>query len=192
MDDDLDETTSPRRRVLAPGVPSVTQQIGPWVVTYSWPKDADQGGPWAVTITPSPDATDNEVAGGIASTLVRQIDFRAAGEEWRAKSEHIAERDERIGKRQSAELRSLVANGITDEYLATLAQTYVRLVMTGEKSIVRRLAELVDKSPETIKIHLKEARKRDLLTTVKGRAGGHLTSKSRQILDGLQGRKPRR
>ena len=44
------------------------------------------------------------------------------------------------------------------------------------------LAELVDKSPETIKIHLKEARKRELLTTVKGRAGGHLTSKARQIL----------
>lgn len=189
MEESLDEPLSPLRRVRALGVPSVTQQIGPWVVTYAWPKDVDQGGPWSVTITPGPDATDNEVAGGIASTLVRQLDFRGAGEEWRAKSEHVAERDERVGKRQSAELRSLVAVGITDEYLATLAQTYVRLVMTGEKSVIRRLAELVDKSPETIKIHLKEARKRELLTTVKGRAGGHLTSKARQI---LQIGKPRR
>ena len=182
MEENLDESLSPRERVRGFGVPSVEQQIGPWVVTYSWPKDVGQGGPGAVTIAPSRDATEEDVAGGIASTVVRKLDFRAASEEWRSKLELVAERDERVGKRQSAELRSLVAVGITDEYLATLAQTYVRLVMTGEKSVIRRLAELVDKSPETIKIHLKEARKRELLTTVKGRAGGHLTSKAGQIL----------
>ncbi|GDY54216.1 hypothetical protein SVIO_048390 [Streptomyces violaceusniger] len=43
---------------------------------------------------------------------------------------------------------------------------------------------VTDKRPETIRSHLKEARKRDLLTTVPGKAGGQLTTKAREITNG--------
>jgi hypothetical protein len=54
------------------------------------------------------------------------------------------------------ELRDLAAEGITEKYLTQLALVYVWLVMDGERSVTKRLAEIVGKSPETIKIHLKE------------------------------------
>ena len=58
------------------------------------------------------------------------------------------------------ELRDLAAEGITEKYLTQLALVYVWLVMDGERSVTKRLAEIVGKSPETIKIHLKEAQTR--------------------------------
>lgn len=160
----------------------VTENIGPWEVEYLWPTTIEQGGPWTVTIRPSRDATDSDLAGGISSTVARQLDFRLAAKQWRQRRQKSIEQSERVDKKRAQRLQKLLAGGITDEYLAWLGRTYVTLVSDGEESVTARLAELVDKKPETIKIHLKEARKRQLLTMVKGRAGGHLTDKARQLL----------
>ncbi|NMN93556.1 hypothetical protein [Antrihabitans stalactiti] len=160
----------------------ITEQIGPWEVEYLWPAAAEQGGPWTVTIRPATGATPTDLAGGISSTIARQLDFQQAAKEWRKQRKQTDTRSERVDTKRAQRLQKLVAVGITDEYLAWLAKTYVALVSEGERSVTARLAELVDKKPETIKIHLKEARKRELLTMVKGRAGGHLTDKSREIL----------
>lgn len=51
-------------------------------------------------------------------------------------------------------------------------------------NVTAYLAELTHKRPEAIRGHLKEARKRDLLTTVPGKAGGQLTRKAREITPG--------
>ena len=161
---------------------TVTELIGPWLVEYHWPADADQGGPARITISPHAEAAPADLAGGLSSTVVRQLDFRKAAKEWRRLRRRGEEAVDPARRKLAQRLQGLVSDGITDEYLAALADTYVTLVSEGEASVTTSLAELVGKKPETIKIHLKSARKRGLLTTVKGRAGGNLTDEARRIL----------
>ena len=142
-----------------------------------------------------PPATPEDVAGGLSSTVVRQLDFLRAADDWRESRDSMRSL---TGKRRtyehvraemieslSAALRAALSGGISDTYLATLSQGYVALVRIGDRSVTATLAEAAGKAPETIRAHLKEARKRDLLTTVRGRAGGRLTDKAEAILAGL-------
>lgn len=167
---------------------NVTQEIGPWQVAMAWPRGADQGGPFWIDVRPNPSARPEDLAGGLSSTVLRKVDFRAAGEQWRALHDTSAEHRELVAGLGddfgdvSHALRIGVADGLTDEYLALLAATYVAAVRLGRESVTQNLAEMVGRRPETIRAHLKAARAQGLLTSVKARAGGRLTEKAEEIL----------
>ncbi|KAA6214099.1 hypothetical protein CP973_33715 [Streptomyces albofaciens JCM 4342] len=163
----------------------ITQDIGPWRVLLCWAADADPAsGPTRVLITPRPDADPADTQGGVASTVLRQIDFKKAGEQFRSVRPTSTERE--IGQDPEGEgLRWLLnSEGVSDAYLAFLAESYVRAVSQAVPNVTAHLAALAHKRPETIRGHLKEARKRDLLTTVPGKAGGRLTPKAAEIVTG--------
>ncbi|MET8825095.1 hypothetical protein ABZX40_12425 [Streptomyces sp. NPDC004610] len=163
----------------------ITQDVGPWRVLLTWASDADPAsGPTRVLITPHPDADPASIQGGTSSTVLRQIDFKKAGDQFRAA--RPTDTLHEVAQDTEAEaLRWLLATeGVSDAYLAFLAESYVRAVARAAPNVTAHLAELTHKRPETIRGHLKEARKRDLLTTVPGKAGGKLTIKAREITTG--------
>ncbi|MFD0393841.1 hypothetical protein ACFQ3Z_21605 [Streptomyces nogalater] len=63
-----------------------------------------------------------------------------------------------------------------------LAAVYKTAADAGEAAPVQWLARRIKRSPETVKGHLKQARRDGLLTTIAGKAGGELTDKAKAIL----------
>lgn len=166
----------------------VMQEIGPWQVHIEWPPNADQGGPWYLTVRPNPQASPEELTGGLSTTVLRQVNFQAAANEWR-KFAGVTDRHATVFREFQEHINNLdhalkdrIDKGVNESYLAWLSLAYVYLVNAGEDSVTRNLAELVGRQPETIRAHLKMARAAKLLTTVKGKAGGHLTEKSEAII----------
>src|SRR5690606_18496541 len=161
---------------------ALTQRIGPWSVLMEWPMEAEQG-PHRIEIRPAEDAGTDEVAGGLSSTVLLQVDFQMGKSEFRKLVEQTStlNRAYAVGM-HPARLRELVGQGISDAYLAHLAQAYVDLVRLGEQSVTAKLAEMVGKSPETIRQHDKRVRKAGFLTTITGKAGGRLTDKAYAVL----------
>lgn len=139
-----------------------------------WPT-GDQGGPHELHITPADNANPEDVAGGISSVLLRRINFQAAIRERQPTSET---EKEAIG----GILRKLLAAGISDTYLAMLANTYVRYVHRGQPALTDTLARMIGKRPDTVKQHLKRARQAGMLTTASGKAGGNTTQKADHII----------
>lgn len=153
------------------------QRIGPWDVWMEWAEDADQGGPVRLIIEPAENAQPLEYAGGISSTVLRQIDFQEAIDQWRRETPGTV-----LDEHFTAKLRELLAEGVSDTYLAYLTHVYVGMVRAGEKRITAQLADAVGKRPDTVKAHLKTARKRELLTVVPGKAGGHPTDRALELM----------
>ncbi|WIM87716.1 hypothetical protein PT015_23275 [Candidatus Mycobacterium wuenschmannii] len=161
----------------------IEQRIGPWQVALAWPDDADQGGPVEISIKPYADATDDELIGGLSSTVLRHIDFRAAREKWVAIKAHGLDRPDGLATLRDAQLRKVLErDGVTDTYLALLANAYIQLTRAGESSVSKRLAEATGRSPDTIKQHLHRVRKEGMLTAISGKAGGLLTMKAVEII----------
>lgn len=175
---------------------SVTQRIGPWEVQLGWPDDPSQVGPVSITITASSDATDDQLIGGLSSTVLRQIDFPAARSDWHV--ERLVERagspdssapqgspkwspwtaEEVMESRTQDIKKALTDGGVSDGYLALLAEAYVALVGSGERSVAKKLAEMTGRSPDTMKQHLHRVRRAGMLTSIPGKAGGLLTAKA--------------
>lgn len=166
----------------------ISQEIGPWQVHMEWPRATDQGGPRWITVRPRPDASEDELAGGISSTILRQVDFTAAGTAWRqaaarldpdrAELIDLANRSIVLSQALRAEFER---NGMSDEYMALLAVAYGEVVSAGERSVNANLAALVGRRPETVRGHVKAARARGFLSSVKARAGGHASDEAREI-----------
>ncbi|MFX1783461.1 Rrf2 family transcriptional regulator [Prescottella equi] len=172
---------------------SVVQRIGPWQVELGWPDDSFQVGPVSITITAAPDATDDQLLGGLSSTVLRQIDFPAARSDWQvqrvvtpkpidsAKSPKWLSpwtKEEVMNSRAEGLQEALARDGVADGYLALLAEAYVALVGLGERSVAAKLAEMTGRSRDTARQHLHRARKAGMLTSIPGRAGGELTAKA--------------
>lgn len=155
----------------------VLQDQWPWQVSVRWAPEAEQGGPWVLMIRPHPDATEDEIAGGLSSTVLRQVDFQGAATKWRTRHQRIRKpaADKQRQDKLSKDLRLAMQRGINVQYLARLSEIYVDLVRRGEPRVTETLASMIDRKPETVKAHLKDARRRKLLSTVPGRAGGRLT-----------------
>ncbi len=167
---------------------TVTVDLGPnyeWVCQMQWPEGQTQGGPAVLVIQPSD--PDNYPAGGISSTLLREVDFKAALETLRR--QHASSKrwerarataDEKVTRRllDHAEIRKL-----TDTYLALLARTYVSAVSQGQEKPLHYLAELTGKSHAAIKHHLSTATRRGLLERSHGRAGGTVTPKAARLIE---------
>jgi hypothetical protein len=180
MSSEVVSTPVPSRRT--PKV-VIEQTIGPWQVALAWPDDADQGGPVAISIKAYKDATDDDLVGGLSSTVLRQVDFQAARAKWMdAKAKYLDQQDG-MDKLRAAELRRVLdRDGVTDTYLALLAYSYVHLTRAGERSVSKKLAVMTGRSPDTVKQHLHRVRKEGLLTAISGKAGGKLTVKAIKII----------
>jgi DNA-binding transcriptional ArsR family regulator len=159
-----------------------TVRIGPWSVLMEWPAGAEHG-PHRIEIRPSVESSPEDVQAGLSSTVLRQIDFGGL--------QKVADQARELASEatttwSSVRLREVSGHRVTDEYLARLADVYVNLVRSRESNVTAKLAEITGKAPETIRQHLKRVRKAGLLTTIPGKAGGHLTGKAKDLLE--QGR----
>ena len=75
-------------------------------------------------MVPSPEATPQELAGGLSSTLLRQIDFKAAADQRRKlRAESPATQGISIPAQRLREL--IDRDCVSDEYLAHLSEAYI-------------------------------------------------------------------
>jgi hypothetical protein len=165
----------------------IPQKLGGWVAEMTWTGDEIQGGPSTLVIRPKDPG--NVPAGGLSSTVLREVDFRAAAatmhdlmRESAAFMETVRE-SQKQWKKTIEFVREALAEGVTDDYLALLAERYVTLVNTGQEKPVDHLAEELGRSLPTVKGHLWQARKRGLLTGGSaGRKGGEISEEARQLV----------
>ncbi|MEU9713271.1 hypothetical protein AB0E21_32415 [Streptomyces sp. NPDC047967] len=156
------------------------QHIGAWKVTMWLPLDSTSGNPREIRIEPHEEADPQEVARGITSTVLRQIDTAAFAEEVGPLAKQAL-----AGQHQVEEFREKLAGlpkGLSDEYLAFLSAFYVRVVEIGERAPIQSLEYVTGTKQATLKGHLRAARQRGFLTKVEGKPGGQLTDKAAEIL----------
>lgn len=165
----------------------VTQQQGAWVIRMWWPTGPIAGGPQRVTIEQTDDAPARDVARGISTTVLRRLDLPGAvkmAEELAPMShEVLTEVSEALNQGGEAARLLLENEGVSETYLALLASVYKGMADSGAPAPVPWLARLIKRSPETVKGHLKQARRDGFLTTIAGKAGGELTDKAKAVLD---------
>jgi DNA-binding transcriptional ArsR family regulator len=160
----------------------VEQRIGPWMVRMTWAPELRGTGPTRVVIEPAEEVNPGELAGGVSQTIVRRINFGGAA------LEHVNQRRS-LGKRSPLGMygsllrKEAQGRSVTPLYLALLSAVYIDRVESGEKSVTGKLAEITGKAPETIRQHLKQARREGMMTSLAHRAGGELSVKARAILE---------
>ncbi|MEU2853444.1 hypothetical protein [Streptomyces syringium] len=161
------------------------QRIGAWKVTMWLPLDSTSGNPREIRIEPHEEADPQEVARGITSTILRQIDTaKFAAEVGPLAKLALA------GQQPVEDFREKLAGlprGLSDEYLAILSAFYVRLVELGETAPIHALENVTGTKQATLKGHLRAARQRGFLTKVEGKAGGKLTDKAIETVKGIKG-----
>ena len=75
--------------------------------------------------------------------------------------------------------------GRGDDSYAALSALYVGLIDEGEQRPIRAVADRLGLAEKTVQNHLFKARERGLLTSLgRGKAGGQLTNKAKEILSG--------
>ncbi|RLU94773.1 hypothetical protein CTZ27_18910 [Streptomyces griseocarneus] len=166
----------------------IAQRHGGWVVRLWWPTGPIMGGPQRMTVEPADDAEPRDVARGISTTVLRRLNLAAAAELTKNDPEMrrtLEEFSQVVDAHGEAAGRLLVEEGVSERYLAALAATYSAMAAAGA-SPVPWLARLIGRRPETIKDHLKKARRDGYLGTVAGKAGGGLTEKAKTILNSMQ------
>lgn len=164
----------------------IPQKLGGWVVEMSWAQDEIQGGPSMLVIRPKD--PNNVPAGGLSSTVLREVDFRAAAAELRELMSADADfmKSVREWQQDGASpidyVREALSEGVTDAYLALLAAEYVGRVDAGQQKPVDQLAEELGRSLGTVKGHLWQARTRGLLEGGSaGRKGGQLSDAAQKL-----------
>ncbi|MET9565729.1 MULTISPECIES: hypothetical protein [Streptomyces] len=163
----------------------IHRRIGSWKVTMWRPADSVGGGPQEIRIEPHEDGDPQEIARGLSSTVLRQIDTRSFVEMLDTAPTGI---DQAV-EEEAGLLRGWLADaprGVTDRYLAMLSAVYVRVVEIGERAPIQALEEITNTKQATLKGHLRAARKRGFLTKVEGKAGGQLTEKADEVLRGMK------
>ncbi|MEV6670725.1 hypothetical protein [Streptomyces sp. NPDC051162] len=160
----------------------VVQQAGAWVIRMWWPTGPVTGGPQRVTVEAAEGAPARDVARGISTTILRQIDTASAT--GNAANISASERpDASSFEQRGRAVRALLAQGgVSAAYLVVLASLYQDMADTGAKALIPDLAAFADRSPVTIKSHLQQARKEGYLTGAHGKLGSELTPKAREVL----------
>jgi hypothetical protein len=170
------------------GWKKIEQPLGSdWVVEMTWTGGVtSQDGPSSVTIRPAD--PDHVAPGGLSSTVLRKVNFRAAAAQLRDLSgvatDFLArvKEEQTKGPRPIDMVREALAEGVTDDYLALLTAEYLGRVDAGQEKPVDRIAEELGRSLGTVKGHLWQARNRDLLLGGSaGRKGGAPSDKARQL-----------
>ncbi|MGI5139578.1 hypothetical protein [Streptomyces sp. CA-106110] len=161
----------------------IKQELGAWVVEMVWPADAVSGGPREMRIVPSEEATDAEVARGVSTTVLRNIDLSWATTQATSLNPNLPEKDRILAHRRSvSKLYEWRDEGLSERYLAALAMEYVVLSENGIRGPLGEIAELLDKPRNTLKTHLAQARRKGLLETTPGKPGGTVTEKALEIV----------
>ncbi|MFF9318628.1 hypothetical protein ACF1BP_02755 [Streptomyces sp. NPDC014735] len=170
----------------------VTQEQGAWVIRMWWPSGPVNGGPQRITIESAEGAPARDVARGISTTVLRRLDLPGAvkmaaemGPKGQKVMQELTEAMQQAGETAGALLES---EGVSETYLAVLAAVYKHAADAGDPAPVQWLARRINRSPETVKGHLKQARRDGFLTTIAGKAGGELTDKAQAILDARTGK----
>jgi hypothetical protein len=169
---------------------TVMQPIGDdWLVEMEWAAGVEDGGPRRLTIQP----VGGCPVGGLSSTVLRQIDFRKAIDALREQIEDDQLRDKfrtaetsAIADWHAERLRSVLAGGVSDDYLALLASEYVRAVNRGQARVNDYLAKMAGTPVSTIRGHLGRARRRGFLTGDPGRKGGDLEPEAVKIMERIE------
>ncbi|SFC11997.1 hypothetical protein [Streptomyces aidingensis] len=164
----------------------ITQQQGAWTVHMWWPVGPVSGGPQRITIEASEDAPARDVARGISTTVLRRLDLPGALElaKQAPQAQSTLEDAARMLTESAEAAGMLLENeGVSDRYLAMLSASYKHMADSGAAAPVSWLARAINRRPETIRDHLKKARRDGFLTTVTGKAGGELTEKAQSALD---------
>lgn len=157
-------------------MPKVVIELGSgWLAEMTWPDGRVQGGPSELRLYPVD--PDNPPVGGVSSSILRDLDFRAAAV--KARGSMTAQTPELdLGP----VLSLLETHGVTDEVLVSAAYLYVSHVERGGTGTVSGLAEAFGRSEVTVRSWLTRARKKGFLTGAHGKLGGHLTPKALDIL----------
>ncbi|EIC67169.1 sigma-70 family RNA polymerase sigma factor [Mycobacteroides abscessus] len=165
---------------------TIHQQLGDWVAEMTWDKNDGQSGPSMLVVRPMD--PESVPTGGISSTVLRAIDFRAGAAQFRQASGVTDEFIEQIKGREAKGpkpidfVREALAEGITDSYLSLLSMEYLGRVKLGQDKPVDQIAEALGKSPGTIKGHLWQARQRCILEgRSPGRKGGEISEQGRRL-----------
>lgn len=161
------------------------QRIGSWKVVMWRPITSSSGGPVEIRIEPHEDGDPQEIARGISSTVLRQVDTGAFVDVLNSTGQPADDDAEREAERLRAELAE-ASKRLSDRYLAMLAAFYVRVVDIGERAPIQALEEITGAKQPTLKGHLRAARQRGFLTKVEGKAGGRLTEKATRVLEGMK------
>ncbi|MFD9845872.1 hypothetical protein [Streptomyces parvus] len=164
----------------------ITQQQGAWAVRMWWPVGSINGGPRRITIEAAEDAPAREVARGISTTVLRRLDVAAAlnlAKQAPEAQRTLGEVTGRLNEMGEAAGLALKGEGVSGQYLTLLAATYTAMADIGSPAPVPWLSRLIGRRPETVKDHLKRARRDGFLTTVAGKAGGELTGKAKAVLE---------
>ncbi|MFF3711731.1 hypothetical protein [Streptomyces phaeochromogenes] len=163
----------------------IERRIGSWKVTMWRPIGSAGGGPQEIRIEPHEEGDPQEIARGLSSTVLRQIDTRLFVETLDTAPSSIGGAvDEEAGL-----LREWLADApraVSDRYLAMLSAVYVRVVEIGERAPIQALEQITSTKQATLKGHLRAARQRGFLTKVEGKAGGQLTDKADEVLRGMK------
>lgn len=162
----------------------IVQSVGDdWIAIMEWPEGAEDGGPSRLTMKP----LRKMPVGGLSSTVLRQVDFKAAIELFRdqrvASRQHGKVNPEDLRAFERSRLRAALSEGVTDQYLAMLSFEYVRAVDRGQANINDYLAELVGRPVGTVRGHLIRARRDGLLSGTHGRKGGELSPQADDLVE---------
>lgn len=150
-----------------------------------WPTGPITGGPQRITVEAAEGAAARDMARGISTTVLRRLDLAAAmklAEEAPELQRGLAEVEGKLEEAGASAGLLLASEGVSETYLAMLAATYKAMADLGAPALVPWLARLIGRRPETVKDHLKRARREGYLTTVAGKAGGELTEKAAEQL----------
>ncbi|MFI5944397.1 hypothetical protein ACIBCB_29710 [Streptomyces uncialis] len=164
----------------------ITQQQGAWDIHMWWPSGPVTGGPQRVTIEKAEEAPERDVARGISTTVLRRLDLaaavKAAQDAAPSLEEGAREATQAIEAAGVAAKQLLDREGVSAPYLVTLSTVYVHMAGTGAVRPVDWLARLIERRPETVRDHLKKARRDGFLSSLAGKAGGDLTDKAKAVL----------
>lgn len=170
----------------------VVQRHDAWTVRLWWPEGAIAGGPQRVVIEATDEAPIGQVMQGIATTTLRRIDLAGARLQATEAAPATTIEPRPLERFGPAARKLLEDEGVSSSYLAAVSALYVAMLDSGETAFVPRIAQHLGRRLETIRNHLKQARRDGYLTTVKGRAGGELTQEARNIIaaNGLEAPTP--
>ncbi|MGW2368639.1 hypothetical protein ACWCZ5_24055 [Streptomyces sp. NPDC001667] len=167
----------------------ITQHQGAWDIRMWWPSGPVTGGPQRITIEQAENAPARDVARGISTTVLRRLDLTEAVRAMQERAPSLEEEAREIG--QAIEEagkgagRLLAMQGVSVPYLVVLSTVYVQMANMGATRPVDWLAQLIERRPETVRDHLKKARRDGYLSSLAGKAGGELTEKARAVLDSM-------
>jgi hypothetical protein len=156
-------------------------QIGAWDVELVYGQGLGSG-PTELHITASREAVEAELAGGIASALLRDIPLSGAATQIARRQQDVRVLDELVQHVAVMAAGRPGRRGRDDLFYAVMSATYVLLRVFGERKPVAALASRTGLGIDTIRTQIKEARKRGMLTGQAGKTGGEITMTALNLL----------